>query len=188
MMYLILGVLLWSFAHLFKRVFPDLRASLDSAMGQWSKILFAVPLVASVVLMVMGYRGNEAPILYTTPDWTVHLNNTLMLLAVIFFGVGKSKSHARSWFRHPQLYGFLTWVVAHLLVNGDLASILLFGGLGLWAIAEIVLINKQDKAVTRYSGGSLKGDLRLLGIGIVLYLIIIGLHIRAGVWPLPVSG
>ncbi|MBK1636732.1 NnrU family protein [Rhodovulum adriaticum] len=187
MMYLVLGVLLWSIAHLFKRLFPAARAKLDDLLGKWSKLIFMVPLVASVVLMVMGYRGNEAPVVYTTPAWTVHLNNTLMLLAVIFFGVGQSKSNARRWFRHPQLYGFLTWVVAHLLVNGDLASIILFGGLGLWAIAEIILINRQDKAVTRYSGGSLKGDLRLLGIGIALYLVIIGLHIWAGVWPLPVS-
>ncbi|ARE38762.1 NnrU family protein in cluster with Mesaconyl-CoA hydratase [Rhodovulum sp. P5] len=188
MFYLLLGVLLWSFAHLFKRVFPDLRKMLDDTLGNWSKIVFAVPLVASVVLMVMGYRGNTAPILYQSPDWMVHINNTLMLLAVTFFGVGNSKSHARQWFRHPQLYGFISWAVAHLLVNGDLASILLFGGLLIWAIAEIVLINRQETGVTRYSGGSLKGDLRLLGISIVVYLVIIGLHIWAGVWPLPVTG
>lgn len=186
MTYLVLGVLIWSFFHLFKRLFPAIRAKLDDMLGPWSKILFAVPLVVSVVLMVMGYRGNTAPTLYVTPDWMVHINNTLMLLAVAFFGVGKSKSHARSWFRHPQLYGFLTWGVAHLLVNGDLASLILFGGLGIWAIAEIVLINRQETGVTRYSGGTLKGDLRLLGIAIVLYLIIIALHIWAGAWPLPV--
>ncbi|MBN2906616.1 MAG: hypothetical protein JXJ18_07910 [Rhodobacteraceae bacterium] len=182
---LILGVALWSFAHLFKRLLPGPRAAMDEAMGAGAKILFAVVLVASVVMMVMGYRGNTAPVIYTTPGWTVHINNTLMLLAVAFFGVGKSKSHARQLFRHPQLYGFLTWVVAHLLVNGDLASIVLFGGLGIWALAEIVLINARETGVTHWRGGSLAGDIRLALIAIVIYLIIIAVHAWLGVWPLP---
>ncbi|TCP39953.1 NnrU family protein [Rhodovulum marinum] len=185
---IILGVLLWSFAHLFKRLFPGPRAALEGALGvAGSKILFAVVLVASVVLMVMGYRGNTAPIIYGTPAWTVHLNNTLMLLAVAFYGVGNSKSRARQLFRHPQLYGFSTWAVAHLLVNGDLASIVLFGGLLIWALAEIVIINSQD-AVTRWRGGSLAGDIRLAVIAIVIYLVIIYVHNWLGVWPLPVPG
>jgi len=185
---LILGVLLWSFAHLFKRLLPGIRAMLDDKLGTWSKILFAVPLVVSVVLMVIGYQNAGPAVRYTGPDWLIHLNNTMMLGAVALFGVGNSKSHARQWFRHPMLYGFATWAVAHLLVNHDLASILLFGGLLVWAIAEVMLINKQEAGVTRYTGGSLKGDLKLAAISIVLYLVIIALHIWAGVWPLPAPG
>jgi len=183
---IILGVLLWSFAHLFKRLFPGPRAALAGTLGEVpSKIVFAVVLVLSVVLMVMGYRGNTAAVIYTTPGWLVHVNNTLMLLAVAFFGLGNSKSRARQLFRHPQLYGFSTWAVAHLLVNGDLASIVLFGGLLIWAVAEIAIINSQD-AVTRWRGGSLAGDIRLAVIAIVVYVAIIFVHNWLGVWPLPV--
>lgn len=183
---IILGVLLWSAAHLFKRLFPAQRAALTERIGAGaSKGAFAVVLVLSVVLMVMGYRGNTAPVIYDTPGWMVHVNNTLMLLAVTFFGLGNSKSRARQLFRHPQLYGFSTWAVAHLLVNGDLASIVLFGGLLIWAVAEVVIINSQDP-VTRWRGGSLGGDIRLALIAIVVYLVIVFVHNWLGVWPLPV--
>ncbi|GAA0284746.1 NnrU family protein [Rhodovulum strictum] len=184
---LILGVLLWSFAHLFKRLFPGPRAALDDRFGAASKAFFAVPLVLSVVLMVMGYRGNTAPDIYQTPGFMVHLNNTLMLLAVVFFGVGNSKSRARQLFRHPMLYGVMTWSVAHLLVNGDLASIVLFGGLLVWAIAEVVLINAKEP-VTTWRGGSLGGDIKLGLISILLYLVILWVHNWLGAWPLPVPG
>ena len=46
--------------------------------------------------------------------------------------------------RHPQLTAVKLWAVAHLLVNGDSASLLLFGGLLVWAVLEVVIINKQD--------------------------------------------
>ncbi|RBO52130.1 hypothetical protein DSD19_16685 [Rhodovulum sp. BSW8] len=187
MFLLILGVALWSFAHLFKRLFPGVRAMLDDKLGMASKALFAVPLVVSVVLMVIGYQSAGLPQRFAGPSWLIHVNNTLMLGAVALFGVGSSKSHARQWFRHPMLYGFITWAVAHLLVNWDLASIVLFGGLCAWAVAEIVLINKTEKGVTRYTGGSLKGDLRLAGIAVALYVVIILLHIWAGVMPLPMA-
>jgi uncharacterized membrane protein len=184
---IILGVLLWSFAHLFKRLFPGPRAALDDRFGAASKAFFAVPLVLSVVLMVVGYRGNTAPEIYQTPGFMVHANNTLMLLAVVFFGLGNSKSRARQLFRHPMLYGFATWAVAHLLVNGDLASIVLFGGLLIWAIVEVLLINAREP-VTTWRGGSLAGDIKLGVISVVLYLVILGVHMWLGVWPLPAPG
>ncbi|SIO41033.1 NnrU protein [Rhodovulum sp. ES.010] len=188
MIQLILGVLLWSAAHLFKRLAKGPRAQLDETLGAVpAKIVFAVVLLLSVVLMVLGYRGNTAPVLYTTPGWLVHANNALMLLAVAFFGISNSKSRARQLFRHPQLYGFSTWAVAHLLVNGDLASVVLFGGLLIWALAEIVVINRQAP-VTHWRGGSLGGDIRLAVISVVVYLAIMGIHAWLGVWPLPVSG
>ena len=183
---LILGVLLWSFAHLFKRLFPGIRARMDDTLGAVpAKIVFAVPLVISVVLMVIGYRHAGPTVRFNGPEILVHINNTLMLGAVALFGIGSSKSHARQLFRHPQLYGFVTWAVAHLLVNWDFPSIVLFGGLLIWALAEIQLINRQETGVTRYTGGSFKGDLRLAAISIVVYLVIIWLHGLAGVSPLP---
>ncbi|MBK5933264.1 NnrU protein [Rhodovulum imhoffii] len=185
---IILGVLLWSTAHLFKRLAPDARRALQDKMGNASKALFAVALAASVVLMVVGYKGNTAPILYVAPDWAVHVNNTLMLIAIALFGVGNSQSHLRGAIRHPMLIGFLLWTIAHLLVNGDLASIVLFGGLGVWALAAIVLINRQDTGYVRWTGGTLKGDLRLGLIALVLYGVATAIHWWLGVRPFPMVG
>lgn len=187
MIWLLLGLALWSGAHLFRRVAPARRAALQERLGDASKGLFAVVLVASVVLMVIGYRGNTAPLLYATPGWMTHVNNTLMLLAIALFAISHSKSRARQLFRHPQLYGFKAWAVAHLLVNGDLASVLLFGGLLAWAVAEVVLINRAEP-VTRWRGGSLKGDIRLAAITLAVFLSVAWVHNWLGVWPFPVPG
>ena len=59
-----------------------------------------------------------------------------MLVAVALIGAGHSKGRARGWLRHPMLTGVVVWAVAHLLVNGDVASLVLFGWLGLWAVGR----------------------------------------------------
>jgi uncharacterized membrane protein len=183
MVWLVIGVALWSVAHLFKRVMPGPRAAMSERMGDASKGVFAVILVVAVVLMVIGYRAADVVPVWYPPAWTVHLNNLLMLFAVALFGVGNSKSRLRGKLRHPMLLGFLTWAVAHLLVNGDVASLVLFGVLAVWALVEIAVINAAEPRYERWTGGSLKGDIRLAIIALVLYAIISGLHIWLGPWP-----
>ena len=65
-----------------------------------------------------------------------------MLSATTSHSPSGAKSRAGVWLRHPQLIGVCLWAGAHLLVNGDMPSLVLFGGLLLWALAEIVLINR----------------------------------------------
>lgn len=178
---LVLGVALWSAAHLFERLAPDARARL----GEAGKGVVAVLVVAGVVMMVLGYRAAEFRNLWFPPSWAVHVNNTLMLIAVFLFGVSHSKSRLRTRMRHPMLMGMLLWSIAHLLVNGDLASLLLFGGLGLWAVAEMLVINAKDKVYTPWQGGSLAGDVRLAVIALVAFGAIAGIHAWIGPWPFP---
>ncbi|MEO0912986.1 MAG: NnrU family protein, partial [Pseudomonadota bacterium] len=127
MVLLIAGMVLWWGAHVFKRLAPEARAGLQARMGDGSKGVFALLILLSVVLMVLGYRAADFVAVYTPPGWATHLNNLLMFGAIALFGMGNSKGRARSWFRHPMLMGLATWAVAHLLVNGDLASLVLFG-------------------------------------------------------------
>ncbi|MGL5009563.1 MAG: NnrU family protein, partial [Paracoccaceae bacterium] len=126
---LILGLALWWSAHLFKRIAPTPRARL----GDRGKGPVALALLAAVVLMVIGYRGAEMIVLWTPPAFLTHVNNLLMVLAFYLFAAAGSKTWITTKIRHPQLTGFKTWAVAHLLVNGDLASVVLFGGLLAWA-------------------------------------------------------
>ena len=72
-----------------------------------------------------------------------------MLVAVGLFGVGHSKSRVRGWLRNPMLTGVVVWAVAHLLVNGDVASLVLFGWMGLWALADILTIDARDAGRSR---------------------------------------
>ena len=178
---LVLGVALWSAAHLFKRLAPGMRAG----MGEAGKGVVAVLVVAGVVMMVLGYRAAEVRDIWYPPFWAVHANNTLMLIAVGLFGAAHSKSRLRAKLRHPMLTGMLSWAIAHLLVNGDLASLILFGGLGLWAVAEMLVINARDKIYTPWQGGSPGGDIRLAVITLVVFGAVAGLHAWIGPWPFP---
>ena len=135
---IVLGLALWWTAHLWKRLAPGSRAS----MGDKGKGLVTVGVLAGVVLMVVGYRGVEHIDLWYPPAFLTHLNNLLMLFAVYLYAASGMKTRITRVIRHPQLTAVKTWAVAHLLVNGDLASVILFGGLLAWAVVEVILINK----------------------------------------------
>ena len=180
MVYLTFGLILWIAAHLFKRVAPDLRAG----MGNAGKGLAAVGILAGLVLMIIGYRQADYIHVWAPPTWTVHLNNLLMLGAVFVYGISATKGRLRGSMRHPQLTAVKIWAVSHLLVNGHLASITLFGGLLLWAAAEVVVINRSETWV-RPEPGPAKKDVLLVVITLVLYFAMTYVHAWLGVWPFP---
>lgn len=181
MIWLIFGVLLWSAAHWFKRVAPGVR----EPMGDKGKGFVAVLVVASIAVMVIGYRGAEMVPLWSLGGWAVHANNTLMLLAMALFGVGHSKSRLRGMMRHPMLNGMVVWSVAHLMVNGDLASLVLWGGLAGWAILTMMVVNASDPAPEPYADGTIKGDIRLFVLTLVIFGGVAVIHAWIGPWPFP---
>ncbi len=177
--WLILGVLLWSFTHTFKRWAPDARGR----MGNAAKGVVALASLGAIALMVIGYRAAEPVELWSFGSWATPVNNLLMVIAVVLFGLGFSKSRLRGWLRHPMLSGALVWAVAHLLVNGDVPSLVLFGGLGAWAVAAIMLINRSEPAPEPFTGGSIAGDIRLFILSAVILAIIVAVHTWIGPSP-----
>ncbi|MGL4321709.1 MAG: NnrU family protein [Paracoccaceae bacterium] len=179
---LVLGLALWCAAHLFKRLAPGPRA----ALGNAGKGAVAAALVASVVLMVIGYRGAEGTFYWGRSPALVGINNLLMVLAFYIYAVGGPKG-ARIWIgtklRHPQLTGFAIWAVAHLLVNGDTPSIVLFGGLLVWAIAEMLIINAQDGPWTPPPRAPRKKEVTYIVITVVVVAIVMVIHNWLGVQP-----
>ncbi|MGL6211055.1 MAG: NnrU family protein [Paracoccaceae bacterium] len=173
---LVLGLTLWWAAHLFKRVLPVRRA----AMGDPGKGLVAGMLAVSVVLMVVGYRGAEYQQIYAPLPGIGHLNNLLMLFAVFLFSVGGTKGTLYTRMRHPMLWGTVVWAAAHLLVNGDLASVVLFGGIGVWALVAMVAINRAGSWARPVGGRGIKGDAMGLAGTLVLYGVIALVHAWLG--------
>mgnify|MGYP000653785400 FL=1 len=180
MAYLILGLVLWTAGHFFKRLAPDMRAG----MGNAGKGVAAAIILAGLVLMIIGYRGAEFINLWYPPAWTVHLNNLLMLLAVFVYGMSATRGRLRGKMRHPQLVAVKIWAVAHLLVNGDLASVILFGGMLAWAVAQVIVINRTEEWV-RPEPGKASKDILLVVITLVLFGVMTGIHNWLGVWPFP---
>ena len=179
MVLLILGLILWSGSHLFKRLFPGLRA----AMGDAGKSVVALANLAGLVLMVMGYRAAPYIELWSPPAFLTHMNNLLMLVAVFLLGVGNIRGVVRTRLRHPMLGSVKVWALAHLLVNGDVASIVLFGGLLAWAVISLILINKAVPVWVRPDVGPMRNDLIYGVVSVLIYGIIAYVHTWLGVSP-----
>lgn len=172
--YILAGLLLWSGAHFFKRLLPDLRAK----MGKAGRPVVAVSILIGIALMIIGYRAAEEEYIYALPAdlaWT--LNNILMFVALVLMDAGRVEGVIRSVIRHPMLSGVAVWAFAHLLVNGDKASLLLFGGLGLWALLQMALINRAEGPWQRPARGTIAKDMKIVGVASVLYIVIVGIHI-----------
>lgn len=176
MILLVLGVLLWVLAHLFRRLAPDMRAR----MGNAGKGAVALALVISVVMMVIGYRSAEGAAFWFRHPATVGINNLLMLAALYFTSPGPKKGALFYKMRHPMLFGFALWTLAHLLVNGDVPSFILFGGLGAWAVVSMVIINRAEPNWTPPAKGSIGKDAMFLAISVVLLGAIGWLHSALG--------
>jgi uncharacterized membrane protein len=183
---LVIGLVVWTLAHALKRVAPGARGSLDRAVGaKPARGVMSVLILLGLVLIVWGFRRAPVIPVYDPAPWAIHVNNLLMVIAVLLLGLGHSKSRARGWLRHPMLTAVVVWAVAHLLVNGDEASLIMFGWLGLWAIGDMALINAREPVWTRPEGGSLTGDVRLVVIGAVIFAVIVTIHTLLGYSPFP---
>lgn len=176
MAWLILGVLLWIGAHLFKRALPRQR----DALGSKGKGIVAVVILIGMVLMIIGYRAVDKADLYTLPIWAWYLNNVLMLIAIFLLDAGRVKGVVRTKVRHPMLSGVIVWSVAHLLVNGDVASLILFGGLGFWAVLETIVINRAEGAWQVPETGSILNDAKVMVVAAAVFSAIVGIHYWLG--------
>ena len=137
---LVTGVLIWTGAHLFKRLAPEARARLGNA----GRPLMALLLLSSMVMMTLGYQQASTTVWWGRQATWVGMNNVLVYLGFYFIVGSQLRTRVAGVIRHPQLTAVKLWALAHLLVNGDSASLLLFGGLLVWAVLEVVIINKQD--------------------------------------------
>ena len=179
---LVLGILLWWAAHLFKRLAPAQRAQL----GDTGKGLVALALVASIVLMVLGYKSADVYDLAAPNAALKGINNLLVLIALFMMSPAPKKGALMNGMRHPMLMGFGLWALVHLLVNWDAASFLLFGAMLVWAVVEIKVINRAEPNWTPGPKGTLAKDAMFFVASIVL-LGAIG-YVHGLVGPSPFGG
>lgn len=177
---LVLGLLAWSGSHMWKRLAPASR----EAMGERGKGVVALLSLVGIGLMVVGYRWAPVDTVWPSAPGRVHVNNALMLLSLYLFAASGMKTTVTRFIRHPQLWGVRLWALAHLLVNGTLADLILFGGLFVWAQASAILINRDlpywDRPRIEKSPGKEIGAI----IGAGLALAAIGwIHGWLGYWP-----
>ena len=172
-----LGVLLWSLVHLVPTLFAGARGKLVARIGENPyKGLFTLLIVLSIYLIISGWKAAVPESLYVPPAWGRHLTALLMLAAFVLFFAPYPPNNIRRVLRHPQLTGVALWGVGHLLANGEARSVVLFGGLALWAVIEILLINRRDGARTPPPPAPRRNDLLLIVAGVAVYVVLAAAH------------
>lgn len=177
MIWLILGVLIWSIVHLYPSVAANHRNKLSKSMGTTYQGVYALFIITSIILIVIGWRISTPEQIYNPPVWGRHLTMLFILIAIVLFGAANTKSRIKQWVRHPMLMGMTVWSIGHLLANGDSKSLILFGGLGLWAVISQFTINKRDGAWVKPEPASgFKSDAILIVIALVIYGALLFAH------------
>lgn len=142
---LIGGLLLFTIIHLLPAASPATRAGMVDKLGEGPyRGLFSVAILAALALIVFGWKAATPTTVYSPPADGGPVISALVFFAFVLFVASRARTNYRRLVRHPQMMSVILWSVAHLLVSGDSRSVALFGGLGAWAIFEIILCNKRD--------------------------------------------
>lgn len=186
---LILGLIVFLGAHTFV-TFRDARTAAMARLGHGYRALFALVALAGLALIIYGYgqyRAHDWVQIWSPPAFMRHITIGLMLFASIFITAAFIPSHIKAKLKHPMLAGVKIWALAHLLSNGDLGSILLFGSFLAWGVyARIAAKRRGDTGATVAPTGW-TNDIIVVALGIVIYLAL-GFAFHPMVIGVPVFG
>lgn len=153
----------------------ELRARLIGSMGEGGyKIGYSLVSAAGLALIVWGfaqYRATGWIDVWHPPAVMKHVVAALMLPAVILVVASYIRGRIYTTLKHPMLTGIKLWALAHLLANGDLGSIILFGSFLGWAVFDrISLKHRADPGGPPIPVGGMGNDLIAVAVGFVAYL------------------
>jgi uncharacterized membrane protein len=176
---LVLGLIILLGAHIFV-TFRDARAALMARLGHGYRGLFALVSLVGLALIVWGfadYRAHGWVQVWSPPTAMRHIALPLVLLAVIALVSAFIPSHIRKWLKHPMLISVKTWALAHLLANGDLGGIVLFGSFLLWGGYSRVAAKRRGDlgAAAKPSPVGWTNDILVIVLGTAIFVVL-------GVW------
>lgn len=174
MLLLILGLILFLGMHSARLFAADKRASFIAAKGPLAwKGIYALVSIIGFVLIIYGYgQARMSPTwLWISPVWTRHLAALLTIPAfILIVATYIPGSCIKARVGHPMLLGVKFWALAHLIANGSLADLLLFGGFLAWATALFVVSRKRDRAAgVSYGKGKPVMDAVVVVVGLVAW-------------------
>ncbi|MDQ4060491.1 MAG: NnrU family protein [Pseudomonadota bacterium] len=187
---LLVGLVLFLGAHLLP-TFPEPRARLRGRLGEGPyRGLFSLVSLVGFALIVWGYSRAPFVGVWTPPVWTRHLALLLMIPAMILLvATYAPPGRIKAAVRHPMLAAVKIWAFAHLLANGDLASILLFGAFLAYAVYDRISVkHREARGEVTVRGGPARNDVYAVLGGLALYAVFaVWLHpLLIGVPALPV--
>ena len=175
MVLLSIGVVVFVGIHLLPSA-PALRDRAMARLGaQGYRGVFSLFALTGLVLMIVGMSRAPTIPLWSPPSWGFTASVLGMPFAFIFLAAAYAPSNLKRVIRHPMLSGVALWAALHLLSNGDLASLVLFGGLGAFSVFDIVSANRRGAERSRRRL-PLWRDLIPLSIGLIAFFLVLHYH------------
>jgi len=179
MLVLILGLVIFLGVHSVQIVAPQWRKAkmAEWGEGKW-KGLYSLAAAVGFILVVWGFgmARQTAPILYEPPVWMKHITALLMVFSFISLAMFRMPAgKLKPMIRHPMLVAIKIWAFAHLLANGDLASLVLFLSFLAWAVWDRISVKRRERAgeVAVITPGPVTNDILTVVVGLVLYALFV---------------
>ena len=172
---LILGVVILVGIHLVPN-FTALRQRLVQRLGEnpYKGVFSAISLVGLILIIVGKHKAEFVPV-WQPPVWGKDVAPLIMPAAFVLLAAAYLPTNIKRFTRHPMLWGITLWAAAHILANGDLASLVLFGGLGVFSLFAMWSANLRGAARSQ-TRHPLKKDIIGVAAGILVYGIFLFLH------------
>ena len=173
--WLFVGLLVFLVPHSVGLAAPQWRARQVARLGErpWKGLYSLVSLVG-LVLVIWGYGHARATpvVIWTTPVWGRHVAALLSVIAFVLIAAAYvPRTRIKAALGHPMTAGVALWAAAHLLANGTLHDVVLFGAFLVWALVTFVIRRGRDRrASTTYPAGSLAKDAIAVVAGVVVSL------------------
>jgi uncharacterized membrane protein len=186
---LIIGLAIFLGVHSIAIVAPGWRTRARNSLGEgpW-KGLYALISLVGFVLIVYGFGlARQSPVvLYVPPHWMRHVTFLLMLPVFPLIIAAYLPGRIKTALKHPMLAAVKFWALGHLLANGMLADVLLFGGFLAWAVVERISLKRRPPQVIQTAPPGRFNDVIAVVLGLALYALFIGwAHVKLfGVSPL----
>jgi uncharacterized membrane protein len=168
---LVVGLVLFLGVHSVSIVALPLRDRLAAKSPIGWRVGYAIVSIVGIVLVTRGYAElRHAPtVLYNSPLWLRHVAAVFLLPTFVLLLAPYLPGRIKRATQHPQLVAVKLWAVAHLMVNGTLADVLLFGSFLAWAVAD--RISMKSRPARRVTGAkeSPANDVALVIVGLALY-------------------
>ncbi len=173
---LVAGLVLFIAIHLIPSA-PRLRVALVERLGAkpYRGVFSAVALL-SLAAIVWGFSRSPIEEVYAPPTWGHQVSMILAPIALVLFAAANMPTRIRAMVRHPMLLGLLLWALAHLASNGEVHSVVLFGGFALFALVQIVSAVARGKGPPKEPVPRIAMDIAAVIGGLIVAGLLAGLH------------
>lgn len=180
MIVLVAGLVLFLGVHSVSIVAEPWRDRMAARLGEGAwKILYSLVAVAGIALIAWGYgmARQDPVVVYVPPLWLRHLAMALLIPVFPLLLAAYLPGRIQRATRHPMLVGTKLWALAHLLANGMLADLVLFGGVLAWAVADRISLKRRTPRPVPSAPPSGLNDVIAVVAGLAIYVaFVLWLH------------